>query len=84
MELKLFIWCQNRDQSSRMDLTGVQSPQVDWDAENLTEHWKRFRQHVELMFSGALGKEIEKSSHLLIWCGEKRGNPVPTSGTICY
>ena len=33
----------------------------------------RFRQHVELMFSGPLvaKKEEEKCSYLLIWCGEK-------------
>ena len=56
-----------------MDLTGVQSPQMDWDDENLPERWKRFRQHVELMFSGPLAakKEEEKCSYLLIWCGEK-------------
>lgn len=56
-----------------MELTGVQSPQMDWDAENLPERWKRFRQHVELMFSGPLAakKEEEKCSYLLIWCGEK-------------
>ena len=70
---KYFAWCQNRDKQSRMDLTGVQSPQMDWDAENLPERWKRFRQHVELMFSGPLAakKEEEKCSYLLIWCGEK-------------
>ena len=46
---------------------------MDWDAENLPERWKRFRQHVELMFSGPLAakKEEEKCSYLLIWCGEK-------------
>ena len=56
-----------------MDLTGVQSPQMDWDAENLSKRWKRFRQHVELMFSGPLAvkKEEEKCTYLLIWCGEK-------------
>ena len=50
----------------------MQSPQMDWDAENLPERWKRFRQHVELMFSGpfAAKKEEEKCSYLLIWCGE--------------
>ena len=30
-------WCQNWDLPSRMDLTGVQSPQMDWDAETLPE-----------------------------------------------
>ena len=70
---KYFTWCQNRDKQSRMDLTGVQSPQMDWDPENLPERWKRLRQYVELMFSGPLAakKEEEKCSYLLIWCGEK-------------
>ena len=55
-----------------MELTGVQSPQMDWNAENLPERWERFRQHVELMFSDPLAakKEEEKCSYLLIWCGE--------------
>ena len=63
-----------------MDLTGVQSPQMDWDAENLPERWKRFRQHMELMFSGPLAakKEEEKYSYLLIWCGEK-GRDIPNT-----
>ncbi|KAK2560683.1 hypothetical protein P5673_016445 [Acropora cervicornis] len=56
-----------------MDLVGVQSPQKDWESENLPERWKRFREHVELMFSGPLAtkKEEEKCSYLLIWCGER-------------
>ena len=56
-----------------MELTGVQSPQMDWDADNLSERWKRFRQHVELMFSGPLAakKEEEKCTYLLILCDEK-------------
>ena len=46
---------------------------MDWTAENLPECWKRFRQHVELMFRGPLSakEEQEKCSYLLIWCGEK-------------
>jgi len=56
-----------------MDLAGVQSPQMDWESENLPECWKHFRQNVELMFSGPLTskKEEEMCSYLLIWCGEK-------------
>ena len=73
IKLKNITWCQKWDQPSRMDLIGVQSPQMDWDTENLPEHWKRFRQHVKLMFNGPLAakKEEEKCSYLLIWCGEK-------------
>ena len=56
-----------------MELTGVQSPQMDWDTDNLSERWKRFRQHVELMFSGPLAakKEEEKCTYLLILSDEK-------------
>ena len=56
-----------------MDVTCVQSPQMDWEAEHLPERWTHFRQQVELMFSGPLAakKEEEKCSYLLIWCGEK-------------
>ena len=53
---------------SRMDLVSVQIPQMDWESENLPERWKRFRQHVELMFRGPIAtkKEEEKCSYLLI------------------
>ena len=56
-----------------MDLTVGQSPQMDWDAENLPEHRKRFREHVELIFTGSLAakKEEEKFSYFLICCGKK-------------
>ena len=56
-----------------MDLVDVQNPEMVLKSENLTERWKRFRQHVELMLSGPLAtkKEEEKCSYLLIWCGEK-------------
>ena len=57
---------------------------MDWEAENLPERWKRFRQHVELMFSGPLSskKEEEKFSYLLIWCGEKGRDIVNTWSDI--
>ncbi len=46
---------------------------MNWEATNLPETWKKFKQHVELMFSGPLkGKtEAEKVRFLLIWVGEK-------------
>jgi len=68
-----FTWCQKKDLTSRMDSVGVQSRHMDSKSENPPERCKRFRQHVELMFSGPLvtKKEEEKWSYLLIWCGEK-------------
>lgn len=56
-----------------MDTSGVPLPRMDWDAKNLPEAWRKFKQHVELMFSGPLKKkgEDEKCSYLLLWVGEK-------------
>ena len=46
---------------------------VQWESEKLPERWKRFRQHVELRFSGPLAtkKEKDNCSYQLICCGEK-------------
>jgi len=46
----------------KIDSVGVQSPHMDSKSENPPERWKRFRQQVELMFSGPLAtkKEEEK------------------------
>ena len=58
-----------------MDLTAVQSPQMDWDTENLPERRKSFRQHLELMsLSGPLAarKEENKCGYLLIWSRVER------------
>ena len=68
-------WWQRRDFTSTMDLVDVQNPEMVSKSENLTERWKRFRQHVELMFSGPLAtkKEEEKCSYLLIrWVEQGR------------
>ena len=56
-----------------MALSGIECPQMHWDGDNLKENWRRFKQHVELMFSGPLKsrQEAKKCSYLLIWVGEK-------------
>ena len=48
-------------------------PRMNWESGNLVETWRRFKQHVERMFSGPLREksEAEKFSYLLIWVGEK-------------
>ncbi|KAL6455152.1 hypothetical protein MHYP_G00364050 [Metynnis hypsauchen] len=57
----------------KMDSTGIPTPRMDWDSSNLPDAWRKFRQHVELMFSGPLAskKEEERCSYLLLWVGEK-------------
>ena len=56
-----------------MALSAIECPQMHSDGDNLKENWRRFKQHVELMFSGPLKsrQEAEKCSYLLIWVGQK-------------
>ena len=46
---------------------------MDWESTNLPDAWRKFKQHVELMFTGPLKDrgEEDKCSYLLLWIGEK-------------
>ena len=46
---------------------------MQWDGDNPKKNWRRFKQHVELMFTRPLKSrtEQEKCSYLLIWVGQK-------------
>ncbi|XP_035679930.1 uncharacterized protein K02A2.6-like [Branchiostoma floridae] len=48
---------------------GGKCPEIDWTSPALDEAWKRFKEHVELMFSGPLKDQDEevKISYLKIW-----------------
>ena len=69
--------------SEVMELAGTSAPSMDWNRINLPETWKRFKQHVELMFTGPLSEksEPELCSYLLIWVGEK-GRDIYSTWTI--
>ena len=56
-----------------MDLSGVPTPVLDWNSMNLLEHFKKFRGHSDLMFSGPLKDRDDsaKVSYLLLWMDEK-------------
>ena len=56
-----------------MDVAGVPLPHIDWEASNLPEAWRKFKLHVDLMFSGPFKEkgEDEKCSYLLLWVGDK-------------
>lgn len=56
-----------------MDLAGIPPPQMNWEATNPLEAWKKFRQHVELIFGGPLAEKPEKQKirYLLLWAGDK-------------
>ena len=56
-----------------MDMSGIPAPVMNWEASNLPEAWKKFHQHVDLIFQGPLSAktEGEKIPYLLLWVGEK-------------
>ncbi|XP_078518614.1 uncharacterized protein LOC144783789 isoform X1 [Lissotriton helveticus] len=56
-----------------MEFPRGQLPRMNWDSPALSEEWRKFRQHAELVFQGPLRatKEDEKCCYLLIWVGEK-------------
>ncbi|XP_062600865.1 uncharacterized protein K02A2.6-like [Saccostrea cucullata] len=56
-----------------MELCGIPPPTMDWSSSNLPEAWKKFEQHVKLIFAGPLKEknEEEQVSYLLLWIGEK-------------
>ena len=56
-----------------MDMSGIPAPVMNWEASNLAEAWKKFHQHVQLIFEGPLKakSEEEKVSYLLLWVGDK-------------
>ena len=62
-----------RENNKAIALSGIECPQMHWDGDNLKENWRRFKQHMELMFSDPLisRQEAEKCSYLLIWVGQK-------------
>ena len=51
---------------SRMDLVGVQSPQMDWESENLPERWKRF----DNMLNSCLGvlSQLRRRKKIVVTC----------------
>lgn len=55
-----------------MDITGIAPPKIDWDITNLSEAWKKFQQHMDLIFTCPLAdkKEPMLCKHLLLWIGD--------------
>lgn len=56
---------------------------MDWDSVNLPDVWRRFIQHIRLMFSGPLKGKNEPTlcSYLLLWVGE-RGRDIYNMWTL--
>lgn len=66
-----------------MDLSGVPTLHMDWNAVNLHDACRKFKQHVQLMYSSPLaGKdEVIQCSHCLLWVGE-RGRDISHTWTL--
>lgn len=54
-------------------MAGIPTPKMDWESTNLPEAWKKFRQHVDLIFSGPLADKDEAihCKYLLLWIGDR-------------
>ena len=67
-----------------MDLTGVPTPKIDWEATNLPEQWKKFHSHVDLIFKGPLHEKDEEIRvtylHILLWI-ENKGREISNTWT---
>ena len=65
-------------------MEGVPIPHMEWESQNLPEAWRRFKQHVELVFAGPFQKRKEKEkkcAYLMLWIGEK-GRDIRNTWTI--
>ncbi|KAG1673308.1 hypothetical protein GQR58_015635 [Nymphon striatum] len=56
-----------------MDLTGIPVPKMDWEASNLPEEFRKFKQHVELIVNGPLNDKEEgvKCTYFMLWIGDR-------------
>ena len=56
-----------------MELNGIPQPAINWESANLVDTWKKFKQHIELIFEGPLADKDEKVkiTYLLLWIGDK-------------
>ena len=56
-----------------MDEQNARYPRMDWEAKDLDNAFKSFREHCEFMFGGPLQakSEEEKCNYLMLWAGEK-------------
>lgn len=62
-----------------MDISGVPSPHMNWDASNLPVAWRKFKLHVEFMFTGPFKKKPEdKKLAAIFFCGSEKRVEIST------
>ncbi|XP_014667306.1 PREDICTED: uncharacterized protein LOC106808905, partial [Priapulus caudatus] len=56
-----------------MELAGIPVPKMEWDSSNLPEAFKRFKQHIQLVFDGPLTDKDEavKCKYFMLWIGDR-------------
>ena len=55
------------------ELTGIKTPEFDWNSSDLPTAFENFCQYVELVFTGPFAKKeaTEKVTYLLLWMGQE-------------
>ena len=66
-----------------MDLSGIPTPHMDRESNNLPASWTKFKQHCEVIFAGPLKQKSEevKVTYLLLWIGDT-GRDILNTWTI--
>ena len=57
---------------ARMASAGFSPPSMNWEAPNVAEEFRRFKQYCELIFDGPFSKKSKKEriSFILLWIGD--------------
>ena len=59
---------------ARMSSAGFSPPSMNWEAPNVAEEFRRFKQYCELIFDGSFSNKSKKEriSFILLWIGGPR------------
>ena len=54
-------------------MSSQENPKLNWENKNLSEEWRKFEEHAELMFIGPLKRASsqEQAAYIRLWLGEK-------------
>ena len=54
-------------------MSNQDNPKLNWENKNLSEEWRKFEEHIELMFIGPLKRASaqEQAAYIRLWIGEK-------------
>lgn len=58
------------------ELTGLPTPTINWESNNLPETWRKFQTTVKLMFRGPLRDNEENSSDISLSLYRRKGREI--------